>query len=460
MSGIEALNVIWERADAPEPLVLFEDVAALSPESFTILLQLGVLRLQHTTHTVICDACPDGHFEEVVIIQFPEPRTYLWCPHAGRVQVPMDRLRQWTVDFRGIAECLVGAMDTAGTLDEIVPDRLWSLGTTRMGGRSREVFLARGTKWPDAATVFQSNERLNASRGSIILLPGQVPAESFFEPDRTMIVLCTAVTLREDRLVFNNDHVESQIVPDQRRASVRQSTSYPTPPGTTWHQVILVVSDRRITIEVHRKQRSYDLAEAGFGESKTSSGHGDAIWTVLQLFARLGGQVLRSGHGEKRHQINKQYVSMLRSRLRSLIPDIVGDPIEASDEHYKMLCAIRSENGLTIEVPSDTTWFQIGICSIPRGMLQISVPSIERGGSHEYQDGGSERIWRRGAAARSSLNVRKFPLRILGLADEEGVPNDVGRTLLSILGSNGTLTRESDDDDMLSLCGGGVNSFV
>jgi len=73
------------------------------------------------TH-VTCDACHDDHVEEVVrakdrkgVVTFRIP-----CPDAGWVEISDERLRQWTLDVRGLAAVLAAAIAPESTPDELV----------------------------------------------------------------------------------------------------------------------------------------------------------------------------------------------------------------------------------------------------------------------------------------------------------------------------------------------------
>ena len=71
-----------------------------------LLNEAQSIRRDDNTTTVVCDACHEGHIEEVVFIESPPGspiRAYMHCPAAGRVPVPLERLKQWVVDFLGLA---------------------------------------------------------------------------------------------------------------------------------------------------------------------------------------------------------------------------------------------------------------------------------------------------------------------------------------------------------------------
>ena len=169
MSASDPLAEVWSRADAAEARFSADEVSAWPAGRERLLSEAQIIRRDDNTTTVVCDACHDGHIEEVVFTESPPGspiRAYMHCPAAGRVAVPLERLRQWVVDFERLAGAAATGLDLAGAVDEVMPRRLWSLGRITLGGRTRDVFLARGTTWTDAPGVFGQCERAERGQGS------------------------------------------------------------------------------------------------------------------------------------------------------------------------------------------------------------------------------------------------------------------------------------------------------
>lgn len=54
--------------------------------------------------SVTCDACSLDHSSKVIWLDYPAGRrAFIVCPENGRVQVDLDRLKQWDVDFQLLA---------------------------------------------------------------------------------------------------------------------------------------------------------------------------------------------------------------------------------------------------------------------------------------------------------------------------------------------------------------------
>lgn len=459
MSAPDPLAEVWSRADAGEARFSFDEVSSWPEEQEALLCDAGIIRRDDNTTTVICDACHEGHVEEVTMIESPPGspiRAHIHCPEAGRVTVPLERLKQWAVDFDGLAEAVAKGLDLAGQVEQVAPGRLWSLGKTTIGGRSRDLFLARGSTWIDAPGVFGACERLNASKGALVLVPGDMPPQDAWTGNPPDVVPLKLVARLEDaRLTFDRDHLEGLLTGDRRKAPIKAQMTFPTPPGTRWDEVMVWVTDSMISIEAKRRSRDFSFQAAGF-EEKRKRGVQDAIWALLKVFAMRGGEIPFDGadldHNTRTNL--KQYVSVLRQRIRALIPGIDGDPVPhvKDDGCYRMAFKIATREGVTFPVPGGTQWPNVNITLTRDQKIRVAVPTTERFAASSYVEeaGGDVHEW--DAAEREAEREREYDLRMLGLADENGRPDPRGVALTDVLRGNGTVSRPEDDDPMLGLC--------
>lgn len=187
----DALAEIWARADAVEARFDADEIARWRDGREALLIEAGIIRRDDNARTVTCDACQDSHVEEVVRIEDPPGspvRAYIPCPELGRVAVPLERLKQWVVDFNGLAKAVAQGLALAGNVAEVVTGRLWALGMMTTAGRRHEVLLARGASWIDAPAVL--GPRLRGSSDGNLLVAGDPPnGEVWSDPP-------PAVTLR------------------------------------------------------------------------------------------------------------------------------------------------------------------------------------------------------------------------------------------------------------------------
>jgi len=98
---LEVSQFILDRAVAERP-IFTEDEVARWPEGLQALLSgYDLIHLTDNADSVVCDACGHDHVEPVIKVSSPSGtglRAFITCPEAGRVVVPLDRLRQRVLD--------------------------------------------------------------------------------------------------------------------------------------------------------------------------------------------------------------------------------------------------------------------------------------------------------------------------------------------------------------------------
>jgi hypothetical protein len=455
------LRHIWERADAPDAVYSFDELVRWSPAAAEQLQTWGLLRRAANATAVVCDACGGGHVETVILLESPPgtgPRAYIVCPEAGRVFVPLDRLKRWEVNFGALAELTASALATAGAVEEVVPSRVWLLGKTTLLGRPREFFLARGLTWRDGPTVVSRAQRLQASPCPVVLVAGSIPKPEVWTCDPPPVVALAAVLATQgERIVADRALLECG-VPNARKAHPPAPTaSFPTPPGATWEAVRLVVSDHGLRVEVGDRRRDFTFQEAGF-EDRKRGGVPDRLWTLLRVFARRGGAIpFDSPDLSQSERSNlKQNVSGLRKRLAALL-NIKGGPFLDS-RHARQYVArfkVTAEGLPAFPTPAGTSWDAVSIEEVRAGVIRVCIEATEDAVVYVHEDNddnaGTRGRWE--GAEQLGVVQREYDLCILGLADAGGEANEVGKALLAMLRGAGKVRREQDDESMLALCG-------
>ncbi len=456
----DPLTIVWGRSDVEPATFDGDEFADSRGGEINRLSRAGLVRPVGNVRCVPCDACAEHHLEEVTYIQSPPGspiRAYINCPENGRIAVPLERLKQWAVDFEGLAKATASGLSLAGQVEDVIPGRLWALGRATIGRRSRDVFLARGTMWVDAPGIFGACEPLNASKGALVLVPGEWPGQNAWAGGQpTVVPLRLLARLEDEHLEFDRDHLEGLLTEDGRKAPIKAQESFPTPPGTQWAEVMVWVTDSSITIEAKRLNRTFSFQAAGF-EEKRKGGVPDGIWSLLKVFAMRGGEIPYDGTGLD-HSVRtnlKHYVSELRKRLRALIPGIDGGPIPyvKSDRCYRMAFKIATREGMTFPVPSGTQWPNVTITLVRPDAIRVSVPTTERFATSTYTENADGEVHQWDSAERESELERDYDLRMLGLTAEGGQPDATGRALIELLRADGAVARPTDDDAMLDLCG-------
>jgi hypothetical protein len=175
---IDPLEWLWPLADAPEPVVASHHVAGWPGGVLDRLTELGLLVEYELAARVLCPECRD-HYEEVLACEGPGRATYSFiaCPELRRVRVPRDARRQWAVNFAGLTSSLAAVMKLTGKVAELAPARVWRLGRTTWHGESRDVVLARGLTWCDAASV---RAAITRARKPVVFVPHAKPDADFW----------------------------------------------------------------------------------------------------------------------------------------------------------------------------------------------------------------------------------------------------------------------------------------
>jgi hypothetical protein len=98
---------VLDRAVAKEPIFTADEVAMWPTGTLDELVSDGVLIATENATSVVCDACGHDHIEKVEYIESPAGtglRAYIFCDENGRVRVPLDRLRCWSVNRSKLTE--------------------------------------------------------------------------------------------------------------------------------------------------------------------------------------------------------------------------------------------------------------------------------------------------------------------------------------------------------------------
>lgn len=177
----EGLQALLTRVDARQPVFAGDDVIEWPEGHLEQLMAAGLLRETANAQSIVCDACAEGHVEEVQLFESPPGsgfRAYIVCTENGRVLVPPARRRQWEIDLSGLAHALADALPAAAGVEELEPGRLWYLGRTALGGQSRDAFLVRGAAWPDFPAVLAGARRFQEAAKPVVLVAEIVPART------------------------------------------------------------------------------------------------------------------------------------------------------------------------------------------------------------------------------------------------------------------------------------------
>lgn len=208
----DPLDLLWRCADSPSPALVLEDLEAISQSELDRLMGLGLVKQAATATHVTCDACTEGHVEEVTRIVYPDQATrfFIACPENGRVEVPRERLMQWTVDYLPLLISLSSALLASTSVTEVFPGRVWNLGRAALAGKSKTIWAARGLAWTDAAKLV---DVLPKGRSPVLFLVGQPPDDNLLQvPRESIIELRTVIGLCDEGIAVDVAGIERQLV--------------------------------------------------------------------------------------------------------------------------------------------------------------------------------------------------------------------------------------------------------
>jgi hypothetical protein len=192
----EDLTVFWSRADIEDAAFTGDELRRLPTATQRVLETHSFLRQSENLRVVECDACGEGHTEEVEIMVEPagsKPRAYISCPEVGRVSVDLERLQLWSVDLDAVARTAGAALSLNAKVTSITPGRVWLLGGRQFDHHTRDVFLVRGINWPDNGQVLASASRLATSPCPVILCLNRFPDDASWQ-DLNRVVFSLAET--------------------------------------------------------------------------------------------------------------------------------------------------------------------------------------------------------------------------------------------------------------------------
>jgi hypothetical protein len=440
----------WVRCEDAEPVFSADELQWVAPEEFERFRARGFLREAAMATWAVCDACDDGHAEDVVWIRNTQTgllTPFVPCPEVGGAPVNPERLRRWAIDRDLTANELRERLGLVGNLAPVLPGHVWSLGRRHLAGRFRDFFFVCGATYPDTRTLWDRCRHIEDAPSPVILVPMRPPAgDSWRAKSAPVFRLADVGGFTESGLTLDVAYIEDTVPRDVYAVPARSVSSFPVSDGATWDELRLTVRDAALFAELRETSRELSIDELGF------AGAGDRLWQLLCVFARLGGQTpARSTSVSDKDAITlRKQVSNLRQRLATIFP-IGGDSIRSvhGTGAYRCIFKIGLDRRAGFPAPPDR-WDDCRFTELRDGRISIAVKSKEVFAARTI----SEETHRRAeieAAERAGVRTEDYDLRVLGLADQSGIPTSEGRLLLEFLRNGGKLNRRGDDKDLLRL---------
>lgn len=439
------MPTIWprllERLASGDPIVGVDEMRRWGRLEFERAAGLGILRETEPARWIMCDACPERHWSEVIVVAGGR-RMFISCPEEGTVNIEPPRLRQWRIDAGRVAEMAAAALDLALPLDVLLLAHLWRLGRRRVGGRYRDIFLGVGGGPP----LPEISAAIRCSMGeapALILTVGSESNGPDLPRNHDVIALASVSRLEGDQMVIDLDYLHDRFA-EAAPGPHKAATSIPATPGATWADVSIVICGDSLRIGLGGRWHELGFAEIGM------DGDAQPI-ELLRLFAAARGTLdsARARSLVTGDTPMKTRLLRLRQVLQSMI-DIDGPPVTASKKAQTYICEfeIRLEREDGFPTPSGASWLDFSFHERSDGRLVVSVSEPRRFRAHGPDANGNRRAE---VAQEGETMVRTYSLEEIGLRGTSGKLTEDGNVFIRLLRGGGTIPRRSDDLVVLQL---------
>lgn len=152
-------------------------------------LRLGLLRETTPLEALDCSECP-GETCDILYLKNPVTGLVdirLLCPHCGPVEMTLDELRRWSIEWLALVQFLAEGLSLRGGYAEVVPNRLWQLGKAYWSGRPASVFVGRALHRSDVPDLIS---HMSHFTNALFLVPKRTPTVPFGHPVVTLDLVC------------------------------------------------------------------------------------------------------------------------------------------------------------------------------------------------------------------------------------------------------------------------------
>ena len=220
----------------------YDDVRSWGREPLKALTSLGLLHEVNLATDVVCDACPEAHWEKV-LWSANGTRAFIPCPTEGAVNIDRQRLRRWQIAPAQLAVLLARELGLSGRVKALPADRVWFIGQRPIAGRNRYFFFAA----IEPAELPSIVKQIRLEHGRVtggLLLP--FPAPDVIENKMRAIHVANVATLKGRRIAVDADYIEEHFT-----VGPRAKREKPEAEGSTRK---LALHRRRILVSYMRKK--------------------------------------------------------------------------------------------------------------------------------------------------------------------------------------------------------------
>lgn len=267
------LRSTWLWLDlADQPLVTYDESRRWTSSTPERLVGWGLLREVGAADAVPCDSCVEGHWLTPDLREHPlsgKMMAIAKCPQCGRIEMELDRLRQWEIAADGLAALLAASLGVTKPPVEDGSRRVWFLGTIQRAGRLLDVFLARGLLRPDAAAIINAAGRFQASRHPVVVVPYQLPPIGFWQRPVVAVVALSEIASAGDDGIFVRWEQVLDAVEEPVPCVTRDGYAAVSSPALTETELAVLEA---LASSVSRTMLLIDITTvAGYGRSATQA---------------------------------------------------------------------------------------------------------------------------------------------------------------------------------------------
>ena len=239
----------------------------------------------------------------------------LRCPEAGWIDVPSERLLQWSINFEALVATIGRSLGLIGRPTVLIPARLWRIGRTKWDTRSRDVLFSRCISGSDDSEVAA---RIAQCTRPIIFVGGRIPAGDDAMRDKVALIsLADVLTDHTDGFEIDHSAVIAAIQQsDALQQAIRRDRTSPVKQRLAQRRQIkqelkTLLADDAIA-ESYRLHQSYRKVAVALSSETGRPISKDHVGRAIQ---RLGGpdKVLAKASSES---VTRSVASQHRDRSR------------------------------------------------------------------------------------------------------------------------------------------------
>lgn len=265
------------------------ELSRWSGQEIATLLDLGILREAGNARGLTCDGCEEGCWVEPIRRQRPNAEIVFVHPcHLyanGLIDFAPERMKLWRLDEPALSRWLAEALNLQGSVAGETAG-LWRLGQRRHRDNVWTLFLVTR---PTANVLDHAGKRFDGkSERSILVVPSRTLLSKLSPAWSTgAVALADYLSVAVPGPGLDLERFEADLGLPK---SAKRLEPFPTPPGTTWGQIMIrLLDDTEIEVKVGHLRRTFDIEALGLAKTRDGETVPRKAWAMFELLAKGGG---------------------------------------------------------------------------------------------------------------------------------------------------------------------------